>query len=76
MENQIPRIKVDCTEMGLHVEATLNGTDWVTVQLTKYKTRSSRSVMQYSTCIDPAMDRAEYFAELRARGIQFIEVKC
>lgn len=75
LDQRIPRVKVTCSQLGLHVEASLDGENWQTVQLTRYKTRNNPTVMQYSTCIDPAKDRAEYFAELRSRGIQFVEVK-
>ena len=69
------RIRANCTQLGLHVEATQNGSDWQTVQLTPYKNRNSVSVRQYSACIDPAKDRAEYFEAIRARGIAFEEVR-
>lgn len=65
------QIKADCTQMGLSVEASNDGgKTWQLVQLTPYKVRPSVSVRQYSTCIDPARDRAEYFASIRARGIE------
>ncbi len=68
-------IRADCTQLGLSVEASQDGGEtWVMVQLTPYKTRSTSSVRQYSTCISPALDRAEYFAELESRGIDFQEV--
>jgi hypothetical protein len=70
------RIKADCTQLGLCVEASMdNGQTWQTVQLTPYKERHSASVMQYKTCINPALDRQEYFDILRARRIDFVEVR-
>lgn len=68
------RIKADCTQLGLSVEASLNGGPWQMVQLTPYKDRKSISVMQYKSCIDPARDKEEYLAEIKARGIEFTEV--
>lgn len=66
------KIKATCTELGLAVDASNDGgKTWHCVQLTPYKTRRSTSVMQYSTAIDPGRDRAEYLAEISARGIQF-----
>ena len=65
-------IKVECTQLGLAVDASIDGgKTWQCVQLTPYKTRRSVSVQQYSTAIDPAKDRAEYFAELDKRGIAY-----
>ena len=69
-------IKADCTQLGLAVDASTDGgATWVCVQLHPYKTRQSSSVRQYSTCIDPEQDRADYFATIRARGIEFQEVR-
>ncbi len=72
-DTQIPIIKAECTQLGLSIEASIDGgSTWQMVQLTRYKERSSPGVRQYSTCIDPAKDADEYFETLRARGVQFI----
>lgn len=69
-------IRADCTQLGLWVEASQDdGETWQTVQLSRYNERPSPTVQQYSTYIDPAHDRAEYFTALRKRGIQFTEVQ-
>ena len=66
------QIKAECTQLGLAVDASQDGgKTWVCVQLTKYKVRNSTSVKQYSTCIDPVRDRAEYFQELDRRGVKY-----
>lgn len=72
MTTPTPLIRADCTQLGLAVEASIDGgISWRFVQLDRYKVRSSPTVAAYSTCIDPARDRAEYFAELDRRGIAY-----
>lgn len=74
--NPVLQIKAECTQLGLAVDASQDGgKTWVCVQLTPYKERESPTVMQYSTCIDPGKDRAEYFAELDKRGIVYRAVR-
>jgi len=70
--NLIPLIKADCTQLGLAIDASIDGgKTWRCVQLSPYKTRTS-TARQYTSCIDPSKDRAEYFAELDRRGIKYI----
>jgi len=68
-------IRTSLNQVGMTVEARNNGGDWVTVQVARYKERGSTSVRQYSTCIDPARDEAEYFAEIDRRGIAYKRVR-
>lgn len=73
---QIPKIRACHSEIGLSIEASLDGTNWQTVQLHKYQTRQAiPSVKAYSTCINPAQDEADYFAELDRRGIRYERVR-
>lgn len=68
----VPLIRADCTQMGLAVDASAdNGKTWQFVQLTPYTNRESLTVQAYSRAIDPAKDRAEYFAALDARGVRY-----
>jgi len=68
----IPLIRADCTQCGLSVEASRDGgKTWQFVQLQPYTVRQSPTVRAYSTCIDPARDRSEYFAALDSRGIPY-----
>lgn len=68
-------IRASHSQIGLSIEARQKPTDnWQLVQLSKYKERSSVSVRQYSTCIDPARDEQEYFAFLDSKGIQYRRV--
>lgn len=72
MKTPVPLIRADCTQVGLSVEASRdNGATWQFVQLTPYQVRRSPTVRAYSTCINPAQDRADYFAELDRRGIEY-----
>ena len=67
----IPLIRAECTQLGLSVEASKDeGSSWIFVQLTPYKVRATSSVRAYSTMIDPAQDREDYFAEITRRGIK------
>jgi len=69
-------VSVSLNEVGMAVDARINGGDWVGVQLTKYRVRAARpSVRQYSTYIDPASDQAEYFETLDARGVKYRRVQ-
>lgn len=72
----VVEIKANINQIGVTVEARQNGGEWVTVQVSRVKERqASPSVRQYSTCIDPALDVEEYFAELDSRGIQYKRVR-
>jgi hypothetical protein len=69
----VPLIRADCTQMGLAVDASNdNGETWRFVQLHPYTVRETPTVQAYSQAIDPARDRAEYFATLDARGVRYI----
>jgi hypothetical protein len=71
------RIKASCTQLGLAVDASMDGVRWQCIQISKYKERS-RQVdhgHQQTVYIDPSRDRAEYLATIRARGIEYVEVK-
>ncbi len=58
--------------MGLSVEASNdNGKTWQFVQLHRYQVRETPTVQAYSTAIDPARDREDYFATLDAKGIRY-----
>jgi hypothetical protein len=71
----VPLIFADCTQIGLVVDASRDGgKTWQNVQLSRYTVRESPTVRAYSTCIDPARDVAEYFAELDRRGIRYKRV--
>jgi hypothetical protein len=70
-----PMIRTECTQLGLAVEASLDGKTWITVQLTPYKVRNTPTVRQYSTAINPKQDEVEYFAELDARGVKYSRVR-
>ncbi len=66
----IPLVRADCTQLGLAVDASRDGgKTWQCVQLTPYTVRQSPTVRAYSTAIDPARDREDYYAELTRRGI-------
>ena len=68
----IPKIKASCTQLGLSIEATLDGEHWQNIQLPRYRERSRHiAAGRMSTFIDPARDREEYFEQLRARGVEF-----
>jgi len=68
----IPIIRAQCTQLGLAIDVSTDGGEtWTLVQLSRYINRASASVRQYSQCIDPARDRAEYIQELRERGVTF-----
>jgi hypothetical protein len=68
----IPRIKATCTQLGLSIEASLDGRRWQSIQLSLYRERSRPGFGKaVSTFIDPARDREEYFAQLAARGVKF-----
>jgi hypothetical protein len=68
-------IKATHNQIGLTIEARRGAGEWVTVQVSRYKVRDAfPSVRQYSTCIRPAQDEAEYFSDLDAKGIQYKRV--
>jgi hypothetical protein len=74
--NTIPLIRTDCTQLGLHVEASQdNGATWITVELLPFRERSSKTVMAYSRCIDPRQDEQDYYTHLDCRGIQYTRVR-
>lgn len=71
------QIKATCTQLGLAVDASQDsGKTWICVQLTRYRERSrpigGKNVFRF---IDPGLDRADYFKEITARGIEFKAVK-
>jgi hypothetical protein len=68
-------IKATHSQVGMLIEARQDQDDWVTVQLTHYRTRQSHpSVMQYTTCVDPVLDESEYFSYLDQSGIEYRRV--
>jgi hypothetical protein len=71
----VPLVRAKINQVGLLIEVSIDGGPWHAVQLMKFKERRSVSVMQYSTCVDPAKDREEYFADLDARGVVYKRVR-
>ncbi len=68
-------IRATHNQIGMTIEARKDSaSEWQTVQLSRYVNRSSSTVLQYSTCIDPLQDEREYFAEINSRGIQYRKV--
>jgi hypothetical protein len=69
------QIRTEHSQIGMSIYARAGG-DWQLIQISKYKERTaSPSVRQYSTCIDPARDEQEYYAQLDARSIPYERVR-
>jgi hypothetical protein len=68
-------LRINCTEIGMNVEASQDLVTWESVQFSRYTERKSTSVMQYKTFIDPQRDEREYLDTLRQRGIVFKVVR-
>jgi len=72
----IPSVRAICNQVGLAIEASVDGGQtWIGVQIERYKVRSSPTVRAYSTCINPAQDAEDYFAELDRRGVKYNRVR-
>lgn len=62
-------IRFNANQVGLNIEASKDGKDWKYVELQKWKSYPSPTVMQYSSCIDTQRQQGEYLSFLRGKGM-------
>lgn len=63
-------IRFNSNQIGLRIEASMNGKEWSSVEFQKWKTYNSPTVKQYSACIDTERQKREYLTDINGRGIK------
>ena len=63
-------IRFNANQIGLRIEASMNGKEWSNVEFQSWRSYESPTVKAYSSCIDTERQKRDYLADIHGRGIK------
>lgn len=68
-------IRFNANQIGLRIEASMDGEQWRNVEFQKWTEYASPTVAAYGSCLDTERQKAEYLETLKQRGIKTTVVR-